>query len=124
MNFRVREIDLDFKLRTVYNTRTTTKATLYFDDRITTTTNPVTSNSDGGFYFYVTDGRYDLVISGLGINTKTLTDIMIIDDLNYTKNYPFEIRDTDPDTTGWGANEKGRTCVIRDSGDGTRQTHQ
>jgi hypothetical protein len=110
---------------TIYPTGTLTKAILYSNDGVIQTTNPVASNSDGDFYFYISNGRYDLVASGPGITTKILTDIMIVDDLiGYDKTYPFEIRDSHPDTAGWGNAERGRTWAIRDVGDGTLRTYQ
>jgi hypothetical protein len=64
---------------TVYATGTQTKATLYSDNGSTQTTNPVTTGSLGYFEFYVADGRYDITISGTGITTRTITDVLIED---------------------------------------------
>ena len=64
---------------TVYLTGTATLATLYSDDGVTTTTNPVTSDSNGKFSFYVEDGRYDLTFTKTGITTRTITDMEVID---------------------------------------------
>lgn len=55
-------------------------ATIYSDDGVTTKTNPITTDSLGSFSFYAADGRYQLVISGPGIASKTLTDILLGDD--------------------------------------------
>jgi len=52
---------------TVYLTGTTNLATLYSDNGVTPTTNPVNSDADGFYYFYVADGVYDLAFSGPGL---------------------------------------------------------
>ena len=54
-------------------------STIYSDNGITTTTNPLTSGPDGTFSFYAADGRYQLVITGLGIGPTTRSDILLID---------------------------------------------
>ena len=54
-------------------------ATIYSDDGVTEATNPLTSDSKGDFSFYAADGRYQLVISGTGLTTKTVTDIILED---------------------------------------------
>jgi hypothetical protein len=59
---------------------TTQTSTLYGDAAGTATrANPVTAGSDGGFWFYGSNGRYDLVVSGANITTTTETDIMLED---------------------------------------------
>ena len=63
----------------VYNAGGTVHATIYSDDGVTTTTNPLTTASDGTFGFYVADGRYDLKVSGTGITTRTFSDVEIFD---------------------------------------------
>ena len=63
-----------------------TAATIYSDNGVTTQTNPITCDANGFFSFYADDGRYQLVISGTGITTKTVTDI-ILDD--YISNLSF-----------------------------------
>ncbi len=47
----------------VYAAGTTTASTIYSDNGSTTTTNPLTSGSDGSFDFYAANARYDLVIT-------------------------------------------------------------
>lgn len=54
-------------------------ATLYSDNGVTTVANPRTSDSEGRFYFYAADGRYDLTISGTGFEPYTLEDIVLDD---------------------------------------------
>ncbi|MCO6445180.1 MAG: carboxypeptidase regulatory-like domain-containing protein, partial [Anaerolineae bacterium] len=55
-------------------------ATIYSDDGVTETTNPLTTDANGRFSFYAADGRYQLVISKTGvIEQLTLTDILLHD---------------------------------------------
>jgi hypothetical protein len=51
---------------TVYQTGTLTLATLYSDNAATPTplSNPFTSSSDGSWFFYAVNGRYDVRLSG------------------------------------------------------------
>jgi hypothetical protein len=56
-----------------------TPATIYSDDGITVTGNPVVTDINGRFAFYVADGRYDLRITGNNITTYTVVDQEIID---------------------------------------------
>ena len=57
-------------------------STIYSDDGVTPATNPLTSDSQGNFSFYAADGRYQLVISGTGLTTRTVTDILLEDPSN------------------------------------------
>ena len=51
----------------VYNTGTTTAATLYSDySGATTITQPITTETDGYYDFFVAQGRYDIVLSKTG----------------------------------------------------------
>jgi hypothetical protein len=61
-----------------------TSATIYSDDGVTTTTNPLLTDVNGRFAFHVANGRYDLKISGVGFNTFTLPDIDIHDETDIT----------------------------------------
>lgn len=54
-------------------------ATIYSDDGVTPKANPTTADANGRFSFYAADGRYDLVISGSGITTYTLSDVEVSD---------------------------------------------
>lgn len=56
-------------------------ATIYSDNGITVTTNPLTTDTNGSFSFYAADGRYQLVISGTNIQTQTVNDILLVDPL-------------------------------------------
>lgn len=42
--------------------------------------NPLTTDSTGGFSFYVADGHYSLELSGRNLRTKTITDIAIFEE--------------------------------------------
>ena len=53
-------------------------ATIYSDNGITQTTNPIYSSLTGSFAFYAADGRYNIVIT-YGNNTVTLNDVIIED---------------------------------------------
>jgi hypothetical protein len=54
-------------------------ATIYSDDGITVATNPLTTASDGSYSFYAANGKYQVVISGTNITTKTLRGIVLDD---------------------------------------------
>lgn len=63
----------------VYLKGTTTLATIYSDNGVTTQTNPLTTSATGFYSFYAADGRYDLSIQKTGYTTVTLTDISVDD---------------------------------------------
>jgi hypothetical protein len=67
---------------TVFETGTSTPATLYADNSLTTLTNPTLSDGLGKFYFYAADGRYDIQISGTNFPTQTITDVLLEDPLD------------------------------------------
>ena len=54
-------------------------ATIYSDNGVTTTANPLVTDSNGNFSFYAADGRYSLSISGTGILPYTVNDILLED---------------------------------------------
>jgi hypothetical protein len=54
-------------------------ATIYSDNGTTVAANPITCDGSGYFEFYAADGRYSLTISGKGITTRTVTDILLED---------------------------------------------
>jgi hypothetical protein len=67
-------------LVTVYNSGTTTLATLYADNSGTSKANPFTAAATGQWHFYASDGRYDVRLSGGGISTPfTLSDFKALD---------------------------------------------
>lgn len=58
----------------------TNTATIYSTNTGTSTrANPVTADSSGRFWFYGTNGRYDLVVSGSYVTTTTAADVMLED---------------------------------------------
>jgi hypothetical protein len=58
----------------------TTLATLYSDNIGTAKANPFTSSTDGSWFFYADDGRYNVKFSGTGITTPfTLGDFNLFD---------------------------------------------
>ena len=61
---------------------TSTDAVIYSDNGITTKSNPVLTDANGGFSFYVEDGRYDLYFSGSNLSSRTETDVVIEDSLD------------------------------------------
>ena len=63
----------------VYLKGTTTLATVYSDNGITTQSNPLTTSATGFYSFYAADGRYDLSIQKTGYTTVNLTDISVDD---------------------------------------------
>lgn len=63
----------------VYLHGTTTLATIYSDNGVTTQTNPLTTSATGFYSFYAADGRYDLSIQKTGYTTVTITDISVDD---------------------------------------------
>lgn len=56
-----------------------TTATIYSDNGITVAANPLTSDSNGSFAFYAADGHYSLQITGTGIVSTTISDILLVD---------------------------------------------
>lgn len=65
---------------TVYNAGTLTLSTIYADNAGTPKANPFTASSLGLWFFYASDGRYDVAFSGGGIATPfTLGDFSLLD---------------------------------------------
>jgi hypothetical protein len=71
---------------TVYLAGTTTLATIYADNSGTPKANPFTaSTSDGLYFFYADNARYDVRLSGGGIPTPfTIGDILLADPSAFT----------------------------------------
>lgn len=63
----------------VYETGTTTLATLYADNGSTLADNPAITDSNGLFEFYADDGRYDLAIVKSGYATVNIVDLLLDD---------------------------------------------
>jgi len=57
-------------------------ATIYSDNGVTPAANPLTSDTQGNFSFYAADGVYQIVVSGLGLQTQTVTGIHLEDQLS------------------------------------------
>jgi len=65
---------------TVYGAGTLVLATIYSDNSSTPKINPFTASSDGSWFFYAADGKYDVKFSGGGITTPwTLADVLLDD---------------------------------------------
>ena len=66
---------------TVYLAGTSTLATLYSDDGVTSQANPLTTSALGEYFFFVEDGWYDITYSGgsPAITTETDTNVEIFD---------------------------------------------
>ena len=64
---------------TIYLTGTSTLTTIYSDDGVTTTTNPLTTDSYGRYSFYISDGDYKLTFSGSTVITYSLDPVTIVD---------------------------------------------
>ena len=56
-------------------------ATIYSDNGVTPAANPLTTDSNGEFSFYASDGRYSIEVSGTGIAPQTIADIVMVDPL-------------------------------------------
>jgi hypothetical protein len=63
----------------VYNYGTSTLATIYSDNGVTTKANPFTVNTDGTLEFYAANGRYSLTITDPVLATKNITDLILED---------------------------------------------
>ena len=83
-----------------------TAATIYSDNGVTQASNPLTTDAvTGGFSFYATDGRYQLVISGANIQTQTVNDILLVDHL------PADLPTSLPASSGQAWNNGGVISV-------------
>lgn len=65
---------------TVRNSVTGAKAQLYGENGASPISNPVTADAQGYYFFYVEDGRYDLVINEGGDRQRAVLDEAIFDD--------------------------------------------
>lgn len=63
----------------VYNHGTQNTTAIYSDNSSTVTANPLTTDASGLYSFYAGNGRYDITVSGVGVQTTTLTDIFLYD---------------------------------------------
>lgn len=70
---------------TVYQAGTLTPATIYSDNTGTSLGNPFTAATNGLWFFYADNGRYDVQLSGAGLSSPyTLGDIALLDPLEPT----------------------------------------
>jgi hypothetical protein len=69
----------------VFDTGTTNLSTIYSDNAGTVKANPFTCASDGFAFFYASNGRYDIKLSGTGITTPfTKADYLLFDPVQFT----------------------------------------
>lgn len=88
----------------VFLTGTTTLATIYSDANCaTTTTNPLTSDTNGAFTFYATDGIYDLTFVKTGFSIPGITNLNLFEPLGETVYLNAKYVTSDPCTAGTGA---------------------
>lgn len=80
-------------------------ATIYSDNGVTVTANPLTTDTNGAFSFYAADGHYQLVITGANIQTQTLNDVLLVDHL------PADLPTTIPGSAGQAWNNGGVISV-------------
>jgi len=85
---------------TVYEAGTTNLATIYSDDGNTQKSNPFTADSLGRGDFFAADGKYDIEISGTGITTYKLENVLLLD--IKIKNYPIDF------TAVWASGYTGK----------------
>lgn len=64
---------------TVTKTADGSLAALYSDNGVNARANPVVTDANGYFEFYAADGRYNIAVSGTGITTRTITDVLLED---------------------------------------------
>ena len=81
----------------VYRTGTAVLATLYADASGTPKANPTVADSNGLYWFYALNGRYDIVISKIGYASVTLSDIELHDE---TEASDYGMQTTNSDNTG------------------------
>jgi hypothetical protein len=60
-------------------------ATIYSDNGVTPKANPITADNNGYFEFYAADGRYSLTITGSGIQTQTIPDVLVEDLVTFSQ---------------------------------------
>jgi hypothetical protein len=82
-----------------------TPATIYSDNGVTVAANPLTTDTNGTFFFYAADGHYQLVVSGTNIQPQTVNDILLVDVL------PADLPTTLPSSSGKLWNNGGAISV-------------
>ncbi len=63
---------------TVYNTGTVVKPTIYSDNSLSITSNPVTTDSSGHYQYFIPDGIYDEHFTGTSISTYDVTRLEMV----------------------------------------------
>jgi hypothetical protein len=80
----------------VYDNGTSTLATIYSDNGITTIANPTTTSNTGRVEFYAADGRYDIIVSKTGYNNVSIPDIILDDPEVYTGPTAISVNNSSP----------------------------
>lgn len=65
----------------VFNQGTLVLSSIFGDNGVTPKANPFTAASDGSWFFYAANGRYDIALSATGLS-RTLGDILLDDPAN------------------------------------------
>lgn len=93
----------------VLNYPSGTTATIYSDNGVTPSTNPLTTDANGAFGFYADDGHYSLQITGnvggIAITPVTVPDILLTDVL------PADLSTSLPSSSGKLWNDGGVISV-------------
>ena len=63
----------------VTNASDNSTATIYSDNGVTTTANPLTSDQFGRFNFYAADGRYNFSVTANGVVAYSFSDVIVSD---------------------------------------------
>lgn len=93
-------------------------STIYSDDGVTPATNPLTSDSQGNFSFYAADGRYQLVVSGTGLTTRTVTDVLLedpTDGIGYDVGFGGAVTQLTSKSTGVTLNKLSGAITLHDA---------
>jgi hypothetical protein len=80
-------------------------ATIYSDNGVTVTANPLTTDANGQYSYYAANNHYQEVISGTNITTLTINDVILLDML------PADLSTTLPSTAGQPWNNGGVISV-------------
>lgn len=84
---------------TVTSTATGVLATIYSDNGVTTTANPITCDNNGYFEFYAANGLYDLEITGSLALPLTISDVQLSDVI---------LQDASANLMGWALSQSFR----------------
>lgn len=78
---------------TVRDNTTGAKVAIYSDDGVTSKTNPFTVDSSGGYFFFVADGIYRIVLNEGLFNEKTISDVEIFSGLRKQRELMLYVTD-------------------------------